>query len=246
MKCPNCGAEVELLDEVCPYCGAVNKESAAHRAEMKHYKERSKNAKEKACGIISENVALIVSSVVLVLLVIGIVAATYVEKNAFMFSHWAARSESLQKSAEYAGILRQYLDSGDYAAFLAFENAHVIPAYEEGYTEFEKISGMATNYVAAMNSIENVVLFGEGAKHYSVDTDISSCQRSIANFFYTYERALTDMEGDPHYGKLLDMKGKMDVALRIYLGLDEEKREEYLESSEGRQKAYLEEVLALE
>ena len=108
----------------------------------------------------------------------------------------------------------------------------------------EKIWDMAYEYKKGINSIEQAVLFGSEARRSHVEDDISSCQYAIGSFYREYERALSDMKNDRYYDKLNDMKVRMDTAVRIYLGLDEEKLKEYLESSEIRQKAYLEEVLA--
>ena len=58
MKCNSCGAEIGLTDEVCPYCGAVNTQSAAHLKEMEQYKDRSKKTKGKVKESIAANIPI--------------------------------------------------------------------------------------------------------------------------------------------------------------------------------------------
>lgn len=139
MKCKNCGAEIDLLDKICPYCGSINEESAGHQAEMENYQKRSEKTKGKVRESIAGNIPLVVSSVILVLLIIGIGVAFYVEKEASLFSHWAMRRESLKKSDEYSKRLIEYLEAGDYTGFVTFKEYHVIPEYESEFQEFEKI-----------------------------------------------------------------------------------------------------------
>ena len=214
MKCNSCGAEIGLTDEVCPYCGAVNKQAAAHLEEMEQYKDRSKKTKGKVKESIAANIPILVSALILVLLVIGTGVSSYVAENAYLFRHRASRAEAIKKHEEYSQILRQYLKDGDYAAFSSFK--------------------------------EECVLYGADSPRYGLDSDISSCQMGIENFYYEYERKLHDMEGDPYMDNAIDMKKKMDAAMKIYLGLDGGELEEYLASSSNKQEAYLEEVLGNE
>lgn len=246
MKCNNCGAEIGLLDEKCPYCGAVNMQSTAHLKEMEQYQDRSKKTKGKVKESIAANIPILVGAVIMVLLVIGIGVSSYVAENASLFRHRASRSEAVKKHEEYSQILRQYLKDGDYAAFSAFKGYHVVPEYEEEYKEFEKVCDMIGAYCRAMNGIEECVLYGADSPRYGLDSDISSCQMGIENFYYEYERKLPDMEGDPYMDNVIDMKKKMDAAMKIYLGLDGGELEEYLASSSNKQEAYLEEVLGNE
>ena len=242
MKCRNCGAEIGLLDKTCPHCGSVNEESARHQAEMKGYRDRSEKTKGKLRERIAGNAALVVSAVILVLLIIGISVAVYVKEEAFLFSHWAKRRESLKKSEEYTEKLITFLDEGDYTGFVEYKEFHVIPEYEPEYQDFEKLWDLAQEYARAMNSIEAAVLFGEDAPRYGMDSYVSDCRRNIASFYYEYGR----MESEPEYKYqkyMTDMKEQVDTALLIYLGLSDQAREEYLAASMNWQKAYLEEVL---
>lgn len=243
MKCQNCGAEIGLLDKVCPHCGSVNTESAGHQAEMKHYQKLSTKTKGKVRESIAQNVPLVVSVIALVLLIAGIGTALYVSENASLFSHWARRKESMKKYEEYTVSLQRFLEKEDYAGFVAFKELHVIPEYEEPYREFEKVWDLACEYCRAMNAIEKAVMFGSDARRYGMDSTIFDCRMGIAGFYYEYDKALPDMQEDKYRDCAADMKEKVDVALEIFLGLDEEGRSQYLASSQNQQAAYLEEVL---
>ena len=72
MKCEHCGAELGLLDQVCPYCGSINTESAAHQKEKEDYEERSRKAAGKIRGFFTANVPLVCSAILMFLLVTGL------------------------------------------------------------------------------------------------------------------------------------------------------------------------------
>lgn len=243
MKCRNCGAEIDLLDKVCPHCGSVNGESSGHQAEMKNYQKRSARAKAKVKESAARNVPVVVSAVILVFLIIGIGVASYVAEEASMFSHWAKRRESLKKHEEYSKIMLTYLEQGDYLGFVAFKEYHVVPEYEPEYQEFEVVWDVAYEYCKAMNSIEEAVMFGADSPRYRMGSYVFSCSSNIPFFYQEYGWKQSDIENDKYKKYIVDMKEQVDTAVRIYLGLDEEGLKEFLESSMNQQKAYLEEVL---
>lgn len=244
MKCPSCGAEIGLLDKVCPYCGTVNTESSGHQAEMVHYKKQSEKTKGKLRRSIAQNKPIVISVVVFLFLVIGTFIAMDVAENASLYTHRARRREALKKSVEYKAELERYLEAEDYAGFVAYKELHVIPEYEEAYKEFEKVWDVAYYYCTAMNSIEEAVMFGADAKRYRMESYVSDCQRGIDMFYFEYESNVKELQDDYKYrDRILDMKEKVEVAMHVFLGLDEEGLREYLDSSQNKQEAYLEEVL---
>jgi len=243
MKCQSCGAEIGLLDKVCPHCGRENTESSGHQAKMKYYKKQSEKTKGKVKKSISENVPLVVSAIILVLLVIGLWVAIDVAENASLYSHRAKRREALKKYEEYKGELQRYLDEEDYAGFVAYKELHVIPEYEEEYKEFENVWNLAHAYNRAMNSIEQGKLFGPDARRYGTDAAISDCRSGIDSFYYEYDKMEDELMNDKYRDQMLDMRNKVEVAIRIYLGLEGEALRNYLDSSMNQKEAYLEGVM---
>ena len=39
MKCPNCGSNLTIDDEVCSFCGVANPHARTHREEMRRFKK---------------------------------------------------------------------------------------------------------------------------------------------------------------------------------------------------------------
>ena len=221
MKCINCGADVRLTDKVCPYCGRVIKENAGYRADMEYYKRDSAKTKKKVREILSENIPIVISAIILVVLLIADGVLLYVQENAF----------------------QDYLDAGDYAGFSAFEEYHNIAEWEPPYDDLNLLCDMAKEYSSLVSAVEEVTMFGPDAKWYRPESDIRSCRSAIWYFNFQFEHNLSKIDEDPYKDYIYDMKAKADTIMEVYLGLDEAGRDEYFASSSNKQEAYLEEVL---
>lgn len=112
MKCYSCGGEVNLTDKVCPFCGRPLTETASYRADEEKYKKRSEKTKSKIGVLISENVPIVISAVVMILLIIAVSVASYINENAYSFKDEAMRKESVKMYDSYRPIIQEYLDAG--------------------------------------------------------------------------------------------------------------------------------------
>ena len=242
MKCRNCGAEVRLLDKVCPYCGSDNIESAGHRAKFKTYKKKSKETVEKADRKYLTNKPLITGSMILVFLIIGVIAMTILADKTEYIDLDIAHSETLKKADSFKEILNGYLEAGDYISFCNFIGVHHIYETDPEYEEYKILLDLSQKYSTAMNCIEQVVMYGEGYT-FDKELEIKSCSREISFFYTMYGHAEDDLEGYQYREYAEDMKNKMNTAMKIYFGLDEKGLEDYLASSENKQTLFIQEVI---
>ncbi len=244
MKCSSCGAEIRLTDSKCPYCGRALTEVAGHRKDKKKYQKDSEETQKKAAGILAQNHPIVVSVFCMILLMICFFAAFYVKENAYHFRDDAIRKKSAEKYDEYSVILQDYLDAEDYTGFMAFVKVHNIATWEEPYADLKILTDVATDYADLVSWVEAAKLYGPNASIYNPQYDVNNTHSVIEDFYGTYEKALEKNENDPYKDYIYDMKDKTDALLEVYLGLDEEGREEYFAGSELEQTAYLEEVLS--
>lgn len=243
MKCPSCGAEIGILDKVCPYCGKENAESAVRQADIDKYEKQSLKTKERIRKYISENIPLVISSIICFLLLIGIFAAGIIGEQAKEAIRTAGEEKAIQNYEENMRGITGYLEEEDYIGCLAYAKYHNIPDYLEPYDELYELLDMADYYKGAINAVESLSIHSPDAQWYRPETDISIYSFSIGNFYREYERKLPDIEDYKYRDQIYDMKDKMDIFMRIYLGLDDDALSEYLAGSPSRQQAYLEEVL---
>lgn len=243
MKCIYCGAEIGLTDERCPYCGKDIKDTAAHRADLKNYRNKSEATKRGLAKVLDGNIPLIISAVVMVALLAANGVAFYVKENAYHFRPDSMRKESVSKHDEYMKEIEKYLEAGDYTGFAAFKEYHNIAEWEAPYDDLNLMWKMTSDYSSLASEVESSVMFGPEADRYRPEQDVSDCRRAIGEFYHDYDDKLPDIEKDPYSSYIHDMKDKADIILRVYLGLDDTAREAYLASSEIEQEAYLEGVL---
>lgn len=246
MKCTSCGAEIGLTDKVCPHCGRVLTETTGYRRDKKKYRSDSEKTKKTIKGIIGENIPIVVSAIVMLLLFIAIGIASYVKENAYHFKEDALRKESAKNYEEYSALIRDYLDAGDYTGFVAFKEYHNIAEWEEPYDKLELLWDIAKEYSDLVYTVESSVMYGAEARIYLPESDINDCHSAIWQFYNEYENSLSNIDSDPYKDYMHDMKKKADIILETYLGMDEKEREAYFAGSEFEQKAYLEEVLGNE
>lgn len=243
MKCYSCGGEVNLTDKVCPFCGRPLTETASYRADEEKYKKRSEKTKSKIGVLISENVPIVISAVVMILLIIAVSVASYINENAYSFKDEAMRKESVKMYDSYRPIIQEYLDAGDYTGFAAFKEYHNIAEWEEPYDDLCLLWEITKEYSDLLADVESAVINGPNAEIYRPERNVDNCHSAIWQFYYEFENNKEEIDADPYKEYMYDMKDKADIILEIYLGMDEQARKDYFEGSEAKQKAYLEEVL---
>ena len=164
MKCRSCGGEVSLQDKTCPYCGRVLTETAGHQAEPERYKKKSEKSKRGLGKALAENVPMVISSVVMLLLIIGLIVANYISENAYHFREDAMRKESVKKYDEYSALIKNYLDAGDYTGFASFMAYHNIAEYEEPYADLKLLWDITEEYVDLVCDVEEALIHGPEAR----------------------------------------------------------------------------------
>ena len=243
MKCYSCGGEVNLTDKVCPFCGRPLTETAGYRADEAKYANRSEKTKSKVGGIISDNIPIVISVAIMIVLIIALSIASYVKNNAYTFKGDAKRKEAVNMYDSYSAEIQSYLDAGDYTGFAAFKEYHNIAEWEEPYDDLNTLWMIAEEYVSLVSTVEASTMFGPEAEIYRPEQDVDDCYFAINDFYREFEYDLEDIEEDTYKEYIYDMKDKAGIILEVYLGLDEKGLEEYLASSDAKKKAYLEEVL---
>ena len=243
MKCISCGGEVGLTDKTCPFCGRVLNETAGYRRDLKKYRQESTKAKESLKKTITENVSMVISALVMILLIVALGIALYVEDNAYHFHEDKLRRESVKNYEEYSVQIRQYLDAGDYTGFVAIKEALNIAEFQEPYDDLCLLWEVAKEYSNMVLKVESAVVFGPEASRYDPEGNVRDCRMAIYDFYREYEYNLSEIEEDPYRDYIHDMKDKADILLRVYLGMDDAVREEYLAGSVNEQEAYLEGVI---
>ena len=241
MKCKHCGGEVGLEQRFCPYCGKPNEEAMKHVEEMEKIQSSYKKTEEKVVASTNKYVGLTVRLAVLLLLVIGTVITSVIKENAYSFPSDNRRKEALRNSKQHSEILRQYLQDGDYIGFEEYLGYHNIPAYLDQYAEFDEIENCTACYLRCIQNFEEVVMTYEDDNWLD-----SACEKIGYNLTYFYkecEKQKKEENAQAYKACIDDMVEQMNTAVYIYLGLDEEELQEFLEWKKLEQAEYVEGVI---
>lgn len=159
MKCSSCGANLEIDNEVCPYCGSVNRIAQKHREDMKKYKtdydttkseviKKSRRVNEKAIRI--SVVAFTVSA--LALLIILILGET-------TFRYRYNRNKSMANVEQYRPQIEDLMAKEDYLALNELIIAHELYHSEnfdgKYYTALRATTSFANLYYDVLRVIED-------------------------------------------------------------------------------------------
>lgn len=243
MKCPNCGYNLTIDHERCPYCGNANPFAEKHRREMRRFKRDYNKTKEdvmhesKKVNAWTVKVALIA---VLVALNIGLL---FVYENAYSIygMYNAARIES--NYPEHKTRLdemeenRQYIALAEYWQSYELNDSDILDEYNAVYRVCSAYSmvyrytmRLATHeetYTSVENQLEILVGYAE----------------DVYNISKPSEYYLETRYQQKHQACMDDAVKQMEDLLQVYFNLTDEEIESFSELNQARRQIMLEEGL---
>lgn len=245
MKCGNCGGEISLEDKVCPFCGNINKDAAEHIKAMEEYKKRYEDTEKEVTRRTRRFASVAVKAAILVVLLIGIGVTAIVSNRAYSFPENSRRRAALKNADKCREVMKEYLDNGDYCGFTAYVNYNNIPAYDDRFSDFKNINYCADYYRDTISSLERLIMHGDDEKwlKWDASSDTGRFCRYLKEFYDSVEDKKNREENEAFLAYYDDMSADMDAAVKVYLKMDDEALKEFLEMSENKMSAYLEEVI---
>ncbi|MBO6215622.1 MAG: zinc ribbon domain-containing protein [Lachnospiraceae bacterium] len=101
MNCPNCGGQISVTDEVCPYCGSPNQTREKQKADKKVRAAEAKASLTKPLAVFGT------------VLLLNIIAAVIVS-NAYSAGLDVRRARNEARATEIEAEFKSYLDDKDY------------------------------------------------------------------------------------------------------------------------------------
>lgn len=185
MKCPTCGANLQLEDEKCPFCGNPNPFAVKHRQDMQHYHSEFQKTKtdveQKTRRFTSVTVKITVMAVLAALIV---VFAFTREETAYYRRINKLEKDVKANAQEYAACMEAYELAGDWTGLRVFYNEKHL-GYGEEFTEYSAIERAAACYDYVLSCIMS---YSEESPYSNSDKIAPNIAGYLDTFYGVVER----------------------------------------------------------
>lgn len=247
MKCENCGGQMGLEDEVCPYCGTPNSMALQHQSDMRRFQQEYQRTQtdviEKTSFMQQHGSWLVILAVLLVALVGGII----LHVNAWDIGYSMREGNIARSAAEDGQVLDGYLESGDYGKFAGYYRANDISMNNDN--PYQGLYWAASSYVDLVQYI--AAMHNDQSYLFKPERISTTCEYMAddLNRIYTLEKQYASYIDEylPADKKvyLEDIRDRTRVIAETYLGLTEEDIQEIPNMSEQKLAATIEEGIKL-
>lgn len=247
MKCENCGTNIQIEDEKCPFCGTLNPFAVQHRQDMQQYQKEFQDTKKKVEQRSIRFTALSVKLTVIAVLFAAVIGMIYaVNDGVYKIWRYQTRTKIASHKEEYMEKLAAYERDGDWNSLYAFmvENSLTL---DETFKEYYVLYYTAFNYGMVM---EYLMHYMEEPEYYTADGVAAWIAGQLVGFYHGVNQSgnfkgdyYSECYTDVHKEALERMNRDMEVLLMTYAGLTSEEIDTLPDYSENRQIAIIEEGL---
>ncbi len=148
MKCPTCGANIQIEDEKCPFCGNPNPFAVKHQQDMKYYHSEFQKTRED----VEQKTGRFTSAAVKIPVIFILVILIFVVVNTRRDIEMAIKTYKIEKDIklheqEYRETLDAYELAGDWTGLSTFYSEKWL-AYVDNFEEYNAIRYAASEYAS--------------------------------------------------------------------------------------------------
>ncbi|MDO4804804.1 MAG: zinc ribbon domain-containing protein [Lachnospiraceae bacterium] len=165
MKCPYCGAPLNMEDKFCTYCGRPNTLAMQHQADMEHYEKEFAETQEEVLKKTRRAGSLVGFLVVLVILILLNIVAAFVNANAWNIRYERRKERALAAAAEHRANIERMLADQDYIGAGEYYHGNNLSGVE-GFDEYSAI----VSYAGQLSSLY----------YYLCDRDSNQLQHRVS------------------------------------------------------------------
>lgn len=247
MKCPNCGANLTIDDEVCSFCGEESPYAEKHREEMRHFTRDFNRTKSQVLEKTQNHSRFVVKvmliAVMIVLnLVVWITAADSYSVEKFVINRRIDKNFLVHRSE-----LDKLEASEDFIGFYVYYYQNRL-YYSDLFEEYRAAYNVANNYEVFYNYLMELVTEDDEDSYYSVEKRVEMLTQQL-EYLYRYSKPGEYSDMTEYSKKHQDF---MDAAieqtedlLQTYLFIPAEEMEEFRELSAARKQIMIEEGLGI-
>lgn len=242
MKCPYCGAPLDLDDNFCSHCGKLNEQVRQHVDDMNRFKTEFTETKEEVYQTTKRYTASTVRIVMIAVLVILNVAVAIVGSRYYSFERMLGEADCERNFEKYSAILDGYLAEGDYHAFYNFMIEKHVPSYDSAYEQYNQVENLISQYIYIYEYL---------LKAYTTEDRENLenlCKYTTDNLEYFYENTnperyeyYENIEREENLQAVEDLKNKVEMLLVTYAGVSAEDAAQFENYTSAKRAILLEE-----
>ena len=246
MKCEFCAGNLNINDERCPHCDAVNPFYTAHREDMNRIKNSVAKTEDEVIRTTKRFTSSSLYIAVISLLILLVVICTLVLANIRSINHEIFRSQNAKKAAEYLPIVEEMAQNGDYLDLHGFMYNRFEYSKDNPLKPYMAVESVAGSYKSVVGHIGALVNNNDLRKDPDeIAKDIDRCLGDI--YKERYERSVSS-SGNPSYDPdkleiMDDIIEQLNALMVTYLGASEEKLGEFPEMTSLNRTVYLSELI---
>lgn len=235
MKCKNCGSNLDIDKEVCPYCGAENKIAKKHREDMKRYAMDYEITKDT---VVRKSRKLNDRSIRIAVLAVTVAAIALLVLYSSSYNSQKRDSERKRYKKELAECLPQaekYIENQDFMALgdlIKCQRLFDSTVYKGEYSDIFRATGY---YQDLFSSV--MVLLGDSG--YRTERLIGSIGDDIVHLEQYVGKISTDRCNE----YLLQMREEAILLLERYLGMSRQEYENLLKMTATERNVAIGEVV---
>lgn len=247
MKCPNCGANLTIDDEVCSFCGVENPYAEKHREEMRKFTRdfnRTKSQVLEKTQNHSKFVAKVTLIAVMVVLnlVVWIMAADSYEIEKFIINRRMSANYPVIKSE-----LDKLEEERNFIGFYVYYYENRLD-YCDLFEEYHAAYNVSNNYEVVYNYMMEL-LTEESESSYYTDEKKAEVLAQQRDYLYKYSkpREYSDMTQytQKHQVFMDAAVEQVEDLLQTYLLIPKEEMNDFRELSAARKQIMIEEGLGI-
>lgn len=250
MKCPTCGANLQIEDEKCPFCGNPNPFAVKHRQDMKHYHQEFQKTKNEVEQKTNRFTFVTVKVTVIIVLIVLTVGVSYLKEDGYYRIEANRIRRDIEKNRQsYNAQMAAYEEEKDWLGMYAFYNAKELYYDSESFREYMAVYNASFNYKGVLDYAP----CGRSNTDYYNAGNVSRWLAEYLDRFYDYEQRISyssdyyDASYAPeHMEALACMREDLDAVLMAYCHLTKEELELLPDYSTAKKQSLLEEGLLRE
>lgn len=254
MKCKFCGSNIDIESDVCPHCGMKKSQFQEHRKAMGRYDRAFQNTRDT---VVDENRKFSSKAgyiTVICILVVAILILLICRAQIYDIYRLSKGADLLREADVHTAKLNELEEAGHYEEFHEYylENQLYYLDDVDPYSEYSLLYLLSGNYEDAMMHLSALV--------FPAESDTTSAKDHLEYFVESYDYLIKDYHNyaveqhivydercysEKHMESMETMVQNLHQFLIVYLGIDENRIEEFENESNAHRVVMLEEEGAI-